>query len=229
MMAMTSEKPGVPRHISRTFLAGLLAALPLTLTLAVIVWLVEFIHRFMGPGSALGRMLRSIGLKLTTSELVAYLIGIVMTLTLIYFLGMLVEAGMKHRWSTLVDSTMDRVPLVRSIYSALKRLMQMFEGREEGKPFFAYLAFTTPHDPMHVPEPWLGKYRGNYDDGYEALKARRGEGTGLAHQGTAGARVQGYGGLCRHGKQHGLPFRAGREVSQGHRSIRQHHCDLPVR
>jgi uncharacterized membrane protein len=130
MMAMTSEKPGVLRHISRTFLAGLLAALPLTLTLAVIVWLVEFIHRFMGPGSALGRMLRSIGLKFSTSELVAYLIGIVMTLTLIYFLGVLVEAGMKHRWSTLVDSTMDRVPLVRSIYSALKRLMQMFEARD---------------------------------------------------------------------------------------------------
>ena len=130
MMTMTSEKPGVLRHISRTFLAGLLAALPLTLTLAVIVWLVEFIHRFMGPGSALGRMLRSIGLKFSTSELVAYVIGIVMTLTLIYFLGVLVEAGMKNRWSTLVDSTMDRVPLVRSIYSALKKLMQMFEARD---------------------------------------------------------------------------------------------------
>ena len=28
---------------------------------------------------------------------------------------------------------------------------------------------------MHVPEPWLSKYRGKYDDGYEALKARRNE------------------------------------------------------
>jgi arylsulfatase len=26
---------------------------------------------------------------------------------------------------------------------------------------------------MHVPEPWLSKYRGRYDDGYHALKARR--------------------------------------------------------
>lgn len=47
------------------------------------------------------------------------------------------------------------------------------ENRGDGKPFLAYLAFTTPHDPMHVPEPWLSKYRGNYDDGYEALKAQR--------------------------------------------------------
>jgi len=47
------------------------------------------------------------------------------------------------------------------------------ENRGDGKPFFAYLAFTAPHDPMHVPEPWLSKYRGNYDAGYEVLKAQR--------------------------------------------------------
>ena len=47
------------------------------------------------------------------------------------------------------------------------------KNRGDGKPFLAYLAFTAPHDPMHVPEPWLSKYRGRYDDGYEVLKAKR--------------------------------------------------------
>jgi arylsulfatase len=46
-------------------------------------------------------------------------------------------------------------------------------NRGDGKPFFAYLAFTSPHDPLHVPEPWLSKYRGAYDEGYEALKEKR--------------------------------------------------------
>ena len=56
-------------------------------------------------------------------------------------------------------------------------------GRDQadGKPFFAYLAFTAPHDPMHVPEPWLSMYRGDYDDGYEVLKEKR----------TAGAKKAG--------------------------------------
>jgi arylsulfatase A-like enzyme len=49
------------------------------------------------------------------------------------------------------------------------------ENRGGGKPFFAYLAFTAPHDPVHVPEPWLSKYRGKYDAGYEVLKAKRWE------------------------------------------------------
>jgi arylsulfatase len=49
------------------------------------------------------------------------------------------------------------------------------ENRGDGKPFLAYLAFTAVHDPLHVPEPWLSKYRGKYDDGYEMLKARRWE------------------------------------------------------
>ena len=56
-------------------------------------------------------------------------------------------------------------------------LMDMIRvNRADEKPFFAYLAFTTVHDPLHVPEPWLSMHKGEYDDGYSALKARRAEG-----------------------------------------------------
>ena len=47
------------------------------------------------------------------------------------------------------------------------------QNRGDGKPFLAYLAFSAPHDPVQVPEPWLSKYRGRYDEGYEALKTAR--------------------------------------------------------
>jgi len=47
------------------------------------------------------------------------------------------------------------------------------ENKDDGKPFFVYLAFTAPHDPLHVPEPWLSKYRGRYNEDYEVLKQKR--------------------------------------------------------
>jgi arylsulfatase len=47
------------------------------------------------------------------------------------------------------------------------------QGRESRRPFFAYFAPTAAHDPIHVPEPWLSKYRGMYGQGYEVLKADR--------------------------------------------------------
>ncbi len=47
------------------------------------------------------------------------------------------------------------------------------DNQGDDQPFLAYLAFTAPHDPMHVPEPWLSMYEGDYADGYEVLKAER--------------------------------------------------------
>ncbi len=56
-------------------------------------------------------------------------------------------------------------------------LMDMIrDNRGDGKPFFAYLAYSAVHDPLHVPEPWRSLYKGEYDDGFAALKARRAEG-----------------------------------------------------
>ncbi len=49
------------------------------------------------------------------------------------------------------------------------------ENLDDGRPFLAYLSPTSPHDPVHVPEPWLSMHRGQYDEGYEALKERRAE------------------------------------------------------
>lgn len=47
------------------------------------------------------------------------------------------------------------------------------ENRADGKPFFAYLAFQAPHDPFQLPDDWLDKYKGRYDQGYEKMRAAR--------------------------------------------------------
>jgi arylsulfatase A-like enzyme len=43
----------------------------------------------------------------------------------------------------------------------------------DGKPFFAFAAYTSPHWPLQVPEPWLSKYKGRYDHGYDAIRETR--------------------------------------------------------
>jgi len=40
-------------------------------------------------------------------------------------------------------------------------------------PFFAYLSFTAPHNPLHVPAAYSDKYDGRFDAGWDALAAQR--------------------------------------------------------
>ncbi len=49
------------------------------------------------------------------------------------------------------------------------------ETEASGKPFFAYLAFTAPHWPLHAPDEDIRKYEGRYDAGYEQLRKERAE------------------------------------------------------
>jgi arylsulfatase len=46
-------------------------------------------------------------------------------------------------------------------------------GRDEGRPFFAYLAFTAPHFPLQAPASSIAKYQGKYDAGYDDLHRQR--------------------------------------------------------
>jgi arylsulfatase A-like enzyme len=45
--------------------------------------------------------------------------------------------------------------------------------RQDGQPFFAFAAYTAPHWPLQAPAAFIDRYRGRYDAGYEAVRARR--------------------------------------------------------
>ena len=44
---------------------------------------------------------------------------------------------------------------------------------KDGKPFFAYAAFTAPHWPLQAPDAYLDKYRGRYDQGHDSVRIAR--------------------------------------------------------
>ncbi len=47
------------------------------------------------------------------------------------------------------------------------------QNQNDGRPFFAYAAYTSPHWPLQVDRNYWEKYKGLYDDGYEALRLSR--------------------------------------------------------
>ena len=53
--------------------------------------------------------------------------------------------------------------------------MQEYIGADldDGKPFFAYLAYTSPHWPLQAPQESIARYKGVYDAGYDALLDKR--------------------------------------------------------
>jgi arylsulfatase len=46
-------------------------------------------------------------------------------------------------------------------------------NKDDGKPFFAYLSYTAPHDPLHAPAEYIAKYKGKFDEGWDALRWKR--------------------------------------------------------
>jgi arylsulfatase len=53
------------------------------------------------------------------------------------------------------------------------RMIEYLENSDDQRPWFAYLPYTAPHWPLQVPEDWLDRYAGRYDEGYDVLRERR--------------------------------------------------------
>ena len=115
----------------RTFLAGFLVLLPLVVTIAVIVWVGTFIYGYVGPESAIGRILISIGFGLSDSPFAAYALGAVIVVGLIYLLGLGVESRLESRVRLLINSLMQRIPFVGNLYDVTKRFVAIMDRREQ--------------------------------------------------------------------------------------------------
>ncbi|MDD7986047.1 arylsulfatase [Lentisphaera marina] len=54
-----------------------------------------------------------------------------------------------------------------------KALDWMDEKELDSQPFFLYLSYTAPHYPLHAWPEDIAKYKGKYDEGYEAIREAR--------------------------------------------------------
>jgi uncharacterized membrane protein len=119
------------KHPIRTLITGLLALLPLAATLLLLGWVWQFLAKYLGPGSVVGQLLTSVGLGVTESELIGYLLGMLALVVALYAFGLLVETGLQRGMARLLDSLVQRIPVVRTIYDVVQKLVGLF-ARKEG-------------------------------------------------------------------------------------------------
>lgn len=121
-----------PRHLLRIFLTGLIAALPLAATVAVVAWSLRLLVAWLGPQSAIGRGMIRLGFGAGESELLGYLLGLAIVMAAIFALGLLTEVGLQRGLQRAVEALVQRIPLVRNIYGLVSRFVGLLAQRDEG-------------------------------------------------------------------------------------------------
>lgn len=54
------------------------------------------------------------------------------------------------------------------------KLLDYIRANEgDGTPWFGYLALTAPHWPLQLPEDWIDRHAGRYDEGYDLFRKAR--------------------------------------------------------
>jgi uncharacterized membrane protein len=119
------------RQLARTFLTGLLAALPLLATVGVFVWLVRLLYSWLGPHSFVGQLFVGLGLGLGGSEMLGYVLGILLFMAAVFALGVLVQAELQRGLEAAVNALVSRIPLVRNVYDLVRKFVDLLSQRED--------------------------------------------------------------------------------------------------
>jgi uncharacterized membrane protein len=123
---MTTDKP---HFIRRTLLAGLLILLPLFITYILIAFLFNI---FTGVGAPLVTGL----LRIFGADDLAYpkvlLVNLLLSLAVIFLLGLIGTNILGRQLLTAFEGLLLRLPLVKTIYSSAKQVVETFQGPGRG-------------------------------------------------------------------------------------------------
>ena len=78
-----------------------------------------------------------------------------------------------YRLANVEDPTVKR--FAPKLISSLDRAIEFvgdLRATDADRPFFLYFATGACHSPHHAPREWIERYRGVFDDGWDALRER---------------------------------------------------------
>lgn len=119
------------RRAIRCFVAGVLAILPVVITIAIVAWVADFVRRLMGPSTMIGAVLRQLGLEFASNDTLAYCLGVAIVLAAIFGIGVAVESGARGLVQRLSDAVLQRIPLVGSVYGTSKQVVGMLDRKDD--------------------------------------------------------------------------------------------------
>lgn len=107
----------------RTFLAGLATLLPIAITLYAVWWLVAWAERFFGQ---LVRVILPAGWYVPG-------IGVVLAIGAVFLFGVFLNAWLVSRLVTLGEHLLERIPLVKTLYTGLRDLLRFVSRGSESR------------------------------------------------------------------------------------------------
>jgi uncharacterized membrane protein len=110
------------RKIWNTVLKGLVAILPVGLTIYVIFWFAGVAERLFAPVIRL----------IVPDQLYWPGMGLVCGVVTLYFVGLAVNAYLVHRALRISDDLFARIPVVKTIYLAIRDFMRFFPSSGQG-------------------------------------------------------------------------------------------------
>lgn len=127
------------KSIGRIFVTGVLTVLPVLATAYLVFWLLATVERFFG------RQL----MWLISDEYYRAGMGLLLALLVIFGVGLLMHAVLFRRLFRWIERLLLEIPLVRSMYTALRDLFGLFaHGRDERA--LQVVSLTLPGTRMRV-------------------------------------------------------------------------------
>ena len=123
--------------MGRIFFTGLLTVLPVVATIYFLVWLVGIAERVFGRP-----------LQWLVPEGYQTGMGIVIAVALVFGVGVLMREYFFSRLFRRLERVLLGVPLVRSVYGALRDMLGLFAGHKE--PSLEVVALTLPGTPLRL-------------------------------------------------------------------------------
>jgi uncharacterized membrane protein len=111
------------KPVSRTFFKGLIAIIPLTLTLYLLLWLASTAE------FALGNIFKFF----LPDNWYIKGFGFVLGLVVVFFFGNFLESRTFRRLFNIFEELVIQIPVVKSIYSTIRDFTSLFSGKQKGK------------------------------------------------------------------------------------------------